>query len=109
VGSPAARVGRPWPTSDAGPPWSSPRGDWRGRSARRRLRRGHTAAAGGGDRSGLRLRRGRRNAGQRATTQASIDPREGLGRLGRAGETRRGGSPAADHGGRGGLRERRWR
>jgi hypothetical protein len=32
--------------------------------------------AGGGSRGGLRLRRGSRNAGQRAAAQVSIDPRE---------------------------------
>jgi hypothetical protein len=32
--------------------------------------------ADGGGRGGLQLHRGRRNAGQRATAQASIDPRE---------------------------------
>jgi hypothetical protein len=53
----------------------SPRGDWRGWSAQWWLRRGRVAADGGGGRGGLRLRRGRGNAGQRAMTKASTGPR----------------------------------
>jgi hypothetical protein len=75
VGSPTAMAGRSWPTNGAGPPCGSPKGDWRGWPARARLRLGHAAVVGGGGRGGLRLRRGRRNAGQRATAQASTDPR----------------------------------
>jgi hypothetical protein len=109
VGSLAARAGRPCPTNGAGPPRSSPRGDWRGWSARRRLQRGRAAAAGGGGRGGLRLRRGRAMLGNARRRKLLQVLGRGLRRLERAGETRRGGSPAADHGGRGGLRERRWR
>jgi hypothetical protein len=80
VGSPTAMAGRPWPSSGAGPPRGSPRVDWRGWPARAwaRLRRGCTTVASGGGRDGLRLRRGRRNAEQRATTQASMGLREEL-------------------------------
>jgi hypothetical protein len=45
VGSPAAMAGRPWPTSGARPPRGSPRVDWRGWSARTRIRRERTAVA----------------------------------------------------------------
>jgi hypothetical protein len=83
VGSSAVRTGRPWPSSGARPPRSSPRGDWRGWPARRRLRRGRATVAGGGGHGGLRLRRGRRNAEQRATAQASLDPREEFRTVGR--------------------------
>jgi hypothetical protein len=50
VGSPAAIAGRPWPSSGTGPPRGSPRVEWRGRSAWRRLRRGRAAGchSGGG-------------------------------------------------------------
>jgi hypothetical protein len=83
VGSLAAMAGRPCPTSSSGPPRSSPRDDWRGWPVWARLWRGRAAVAGGGVRGGLRLRRGRHNAEQRATTQASMGPREELRAVGK--------------------------
>jgi hypothetical protein len=63
----------------------SPRVGWRGWTARAQLRRGRVAVAGGGGRGGLLLRRGRRNAGQRATVQASMGSREEFRTVGKHG------------------------
>jgi hypothetical protein len=54
----------------------SPRVGWRGWTARTQLRRGRATVVCGGGRSLLLLRRGRHNAGQRATVQASTGSRE---------------------------------
>jgi hypothetical protein len=85
VGSPAVMAGQPRPTSDAGPSMGSPRVNLRRWPAWARLQRGCAAVAGGGGRGGLLLRRGRRNAGQRATVQASTGSQEELRTVGKHG------------------------
>jgi hypothetical protein len=53
--------------------------------------------------SGLLLRRGRSNAGQRVATQASTGAREELRTVGMHGKKRGASSPAAGNGGLGGA------
>jgi hypothetical protein len=63
VGSLAVMAGRPWPTSGVGPPRGSPRVDWRGWTARARLRWGRAVTTGGGGCGGSGDSEGRRSAG----------------------------------------------